>query len=150
MAVMTSAGSTIAIATGVPTTYDSTGFAAVTPYEVVGEVTDIGEFGKEYSTVNHTSLGSRQTKKFKGSFNNGTIQLQMARDTSAGSNQDALRAALDSDSSYSFCVTLQDGAKLYFTGKVTSYRTSVGNVDQITAATCNIEIDSEIVEVAAV
>ena len=149
MAVMTSAGSTLHIATGVPTTYDQAGFEAVgLTYVAIGEITDLGEFGTEYSVVNHTALGQRQTKKYKGSYNNGSLQLQMARDTD-DAGQTALRDALDSDDSYTFKVTLQDGTKAYFTGKVMSYRTSVGSVDQITGATTTVELDSEIVEVAA-
>lgn len=149
MAVMTSAGSTLAIASGVPTTYDQAGFEAVgLTYTVVGEVTDIGEFGTEYNVVNHTALGQRQIKKFKGSFNNGSMQVQLARD-SGNAGQTAMRNALSSDASFAFKVTLQDSTKIYFTGKVMSFRTSVGNVDQITGASATIEIDSTIVEVAA-
>lgn len=147
MAVQTSAGSTISITSTLPTTYDTTGWNALTGWTVVGEVTDIGEFGKEFNLVTHIPVGNRQVKKFKGSFNNGSIQLQMGRDSAAGSNQSALRAALVSDSSYSFKVTLQDLTKVFFTGKVMSYKTAVGSVDQITAASCTIEIDSEITEV---
>lgn len=145
MAVQTSAGSTLSIATGVPTTYDSAGYGALT-FTVVGEVTDIGEFGKEYNLVSFTPVGNRQVKKFKGSFNNGSIQVQMGRST-GDAGQTAMRSALTSDASFSFKVTLQDLTKIYFTGKVMSYKTSVGSVDQITSATSTIELDSEIVEV---
>jgi hypothetical protein len=86
-------------------------------------------------------------KKLKGSYNNGAIQLQMARDQAVANNQDKLKTALASDASYAFRVTLQDGTKLYFTGKVMSYKTGVGSVDQMTAATCAVEIDGDIVEV---
>ena len=145
MAVQTSAGTTLGIATGSPATFDSTGYNALT-YTVVGEITDLGEFGKEFNLVTHIPLGNRQVKKFKGSFNNGSLQLQLGRDT-ANVGQIALRTALASDASFSFRVTLQDATKLYFTGKVMSYKTSVGSVDQITGAMTAIEIDSEIVEV---
>lgn len=145
MAVQTSAGSTLSIATGVPTTYDATGFNALT-YTVVGEVTDIGEFGKEFNLVTHTPVSSRQVKKYKGSFNNGSLQVQMARDT-ANAGQTAMRTALASDASYSFKVTLQDLSKVFFTGKVMSFKTSVGSVDQLTGANTTIELDGEIVEV---
>lgn len=145
MAVMTSAGSTIEIGAALPTTYDQAGYEAVV-WTMIGEVTDLGEFGTEYNLVSHTSLGQRQTKKFKGSYNNGSLQLQMGRDTD-NAGQAALQAALDSDASYPFSVTLQDGTKIYFTGKVMSYRTAVGSVDQITGATTTIEIDSDILEV---
>lgn len=146
MAIQTSAGSTIAIATALPGTYDATGFNALT-WQLVGEVTDIGEFGKEYNLVTHMPVATRQVKKLKGSFNNGAIQLQMARDQAVGSNQDKLKTALGSDASYAFRVTLQDGTKMYFTGKVMSYKSAVGGVDSVTGATTAIEIDGEIVEV---
>lgn len=145
MPVMTSAGSTIAISTALPGTQDAAGFNALT-YTVVGEVTDIGEFGKEFNLVNHSPVGSRQVRKFKGSFNNGSLQLQMARDVS-NAGQTSMRSALNSDNSFSFRVQLQDGTRLYFTGKVMSFKTAVGTVDQITGASATIEVDSEIVEV---
>lgn len=145
MPVMTSAGSTLSIATGVPTTYDDVGFTALT-YVVVGEITDIGEFGPEYAVVTHSPVGTRSVKKFKGSVNNGSMPLQMARDvTNLG--QIAMRAALKSDDDYSFKVTLQDLTAIHFTGKVISFKTAVGSVDQITGANATIEIGGDIVEV---
>lgn len=145
MSVMTSAGSTLSIATGSPATNDATGFNALT-YTVVGEVTDIGEFGREYSESTHSPLGSRGVKKFKGSYNNGSLPLQMARD-STNAGQTAMKAALLSDADYSFRVTLQDLTKIYFVGKVMSYKNSVGSVDQITGSNCTIAISGDIVEV---
>jgi hypothetical protein len=145
MTVMTSAGSTLGISTSLPATFDAAGYNALT-YTAVGEITDLGEFGTEYNMVSFTALGNRRVRKFKGSYNNGALALQMGRDTS-DAGQTALRNALASDNSYSFKVTLQNGLKLYFTGKVMSYKTNVGNVDQVTAAATSIEVDSDIIEV---
>lgn len=147
MAVQTSAGSTLSISSSLPATYNEAGFEALT-YTVVGEITDLGEFGKEYVLVTHVALGNRKTRKFKGSYNNGSLQLQLGRDTS-DAGQAALIAAQHEDDSYSFRVVLQDGASSYFTGKVMSYKTQVGSVDQVTAATCTVELDDDVVEVAA-
>lgn len=144
MAVMTSAGSTLGISASLPATFDAAGFNALT-YTAVGEITDLGEFGAEYNLVTYTALGQRQTKKLKGSYNNGALQLQLGRDTT-DAGQTLLRTALSSDNSYSFRVTLQNATRLQFTGKVMSYKTSVGSVDQITGAQSTIEIDSVIVE----
>jgi hypothetical protein len=146
MAIQTSAGSTVAIATALPGTYDATGFNALT-WNIIAEVTDIGEVGKEFNLVTHMPIASRQVKKLKGSYNNGAITLQMARDTQASANQDKLKTALASDASYAFRVTLQDGSKLYYTGKVMSYKTQVGGVDNVTGASTAIELDNDIVEV---
>ena len=63
-------------------------------------------------------------------------------------SQAILVAAVNSDSSYSIKVTLQDGTKFYFSAQISSYTTNVGNVDQITSATVNFEIDNNIIEVA--
>jgi len=144
MTVMTSAGSTLGISTSLPATYDAAGFNALT-YTAVGEITDLGEFGTEYNLVSHTALGNRRVRKFKGSYNNGQLALQMGRDTT-DAGQTALRLALASDNSYSFKVTLQNGTKLMFTAKVMSYKTSIGSVDQITGASTSLEVDSDIVE----
>jgi hypothetical protein len=141
----TSAGTTIAISAALPATYNSTGFAALT-YTSIGEITDAGEFGKEYNLVTHNPLADRKTYKRKGSYNNGSMTLQMGR-VPDDAGQVLLLAAQDSDDSYSFKITLQDGTVNYFTGQVMSYRTSIGSVDTITSASVTVEVDSDIVEV---
>lgn len=142
----TSAGTTIGVVSGDPSTYDASGFEALT-YSLVGEVTDLGEFGREYSLVTHNPLGDRQTVKRKGSFNDGSISMTVAR-VPDDAGQTVLQEALDSDDNYSFNVTLQDGTNLYFSAQVMSYTANVGTVDQITTASVTIEITDEIIEVA--
>ena len=70
MTVYTSAGSTLTISATIPSTFDSSGYAAVFTASpgpaVVGEITDLGEFGREYALVTHMPVGSRGTQKFKG------------------------------------------------------------------------------------
>jgi hypothetical protein len=143
----TSAGTTIGIVSGDPSSYDATGFEALT-FSTIGEVTDLGEFGREYSLVTHNPLGDRQTVKRKGSYNDGSISMTVAR-TPDDAGQTILQTALDSDENFSFNVTLQDGTELYFQAQVLSYTTNVGTVDQITTASVTIEITDEIIEVAA-
>lgn len=141
----TSAGTTLSISAAAPATYDSTGFGALTWTEI-GEVSDMGEFGRQYNLVTFNTLGDRRTVKRKGSYNDGTIACQMARvPTDAG--QAVLVTAVDSDSSHSIKVVLQDGTIFYTTAQIMSYTTNVGNVDQITSATVNLEIDNDIIEV---
>jgi len=144
----TSAGTTIGIVSGDPATYDSAGFESLT-FDTIGEVTDLGEFGREYSLVTHNPLGDRQTVKRKGSYNDGAISMTVAR-TPDDAGQTVLQTALDSDENFSFNVTLQDGTELYFQAQVLSYTTNVGTVDQITTASVTIEITDEIIEVAPV
>lgn len=146
----TSAGSTIGISATLPTTFDddgTDGFPSLT-YNDIGEVTDLGEFGREYSLVTHNPLAERRTVKRKGSYNDGQISMSVARVPDDSGQADAI-VAMDSDEPVAFEVTLQDGTKLYFAGVVMSYTTNIGSVDQITSASVMVEITTDIVEVAA-
>jgi hypothetical protein len=143
----TSAGTTISVVDGNPATYDQAGFEALV-FSLVGEVTDLGEFGREYSAVTHNPLGDRRTVKRKGSYNDGTVAMTVAR-VPGDSGQTLLTQGLDSDDSYSFEVVLQDGTTLYFEAQIMSYTTNVGTVDQITTASVSLEITNDIIEVAA-
>ena len=148
MAWQTAAGATLAIATtaGAPTTVDAAGYAAKT-YTAVGEITNIGEFGREYALVTHQPLSTRGVKKGKGSFNNGTLNPTLALD-SDDAGQILMKTALNSDESYAFLVTLQDGTKYYMMAKVMSFKPNVGGVDDVVTAAPTLEIDSDdIVEV---
>lgn len=143
----TSAGTTISVVDSNPATYDQAGFEALT-YSLIGEVTDLGEFGREYSAVTHNPLGDRRTVKRKGSYNDGTVAMTVAR-VPGDAGQTLLTTGLDSDDSYSFEVVLQDGTTLYFEAQIMSYTTNVGSVDQITTASVSLEITNDIIEVAA-
>lgn len=145
MAVMTSAGTTLALSAVLPATEDSSGYNALT-WTVVGEITDLGELGKEYNLVTHMPLGNRRVQKLKGSYNSGTMAVQLGRDfTDAG--QIAFNTARDSDLDYAFRITLQNGKKMYYKGKVMSFKTNIGNVDQVTGASASLEVTSDIIEV---
>lgn len=140
MGVQTSAGTTLKIVANAPATYDSAGYATLFATGVnVGEITDLGEFGREYNLVSHNPVGSRGTQKFKGSFNEGTMTLQLGLDTD-DAGQILMKTASTSDSDYSFCVTAQNGDKYFFRAKVMSWKVGVGGVDQITSATATLEI----------
>jgi len=143
----TSAGTTIGISSTLPNTYDASGYGALS-YNAVGEVTDLGEFGREYALVTHNPLGARRTVKRKGSYNDGQVAMTVARVPSDTGQADII-TALDSDDPVAFEIVLQDGTTLYFAGVVMSYTTNVGSVDQITSASVMIEITTDIVEVAA-
>lgn len=138
MTAATSAGTTLHISAGVPSTFDDTGYAALT-YTAVGEVTDLGEFGREYNLVTHNPVGNRGTVKLKGSFNEGSMQVQLALDTD-DAGQILAKTASKSDANYAFKVTTQNGDKYYFQAKVMSFKVGVGGVDTVTSATMTLEI----------
>ena len=138
MTVRTSAGTTLKVSSAAPATFNSTGYAALT-FTAVGEITDFGEFGREFALVTHNPVGTRGTQKFKGSFNEGTMNLTLGLDTD-DAGQVLMKAASLSDSPYSFEVTTQNGDKYYFQAMAMSFKVGVGSVDSITTATCTLEL----------
>lgn len=143
MTVRTSAGTTLRVTSSAPATFDSSGynalFSASPAPALVGEITDLGEFGREYALVTHNPVGTRGTQKFKGSFNEGTMSLSLGLDTD-DAGQIIMKAASLSDNNYSFMVTTQNGDKYYFQAKVMSFKVGVGSVDSITTATTTLEL----------
>lgn len=138
MTVATSAGTTLKVSSATPVTFNVAGYSALT-FTSVGEITDLGEFGREYALVTHNPVGSRGTQKFKGSFNEGTMSLSLGLDTD-DAGQILMKAGSLSDANYSFEVTTQNGDIYYFQAKVMSWKVGVGSVDSITTATCNLEL----------
>lgn len=148
MAWQTAAGATLRIAEDAPATYDAAGYAAVVMTEV-GEITNIGQFGKEFALVQHQPLSRRGVGKGKGSFNNGTLNPNLAID-GLDEGQRMLREALESDQPYTMQVELQDGSSFFMRGLVMSFRHNVGGVDEVVTASPTIEVTSDpIVEVAS-
>lgn len=141
---MTSAGTTIAISAALPATYDKATFAALS-FTEIGEISDLGEFGREYNVVKFNPLKDRRTVKRKGSFDDGTVQVQLAK-AATDAGQAVLREAINSDLSYAVKIVLQDSTTFYFTAQVSSSTVNVGNVDQITSSTFKLEIDNDIIE----
>jgi hypothetical protein len=140
MASRTSAGSTIRVSAAQPGTFNAAGYAALS-WTAVGEITDLGEFGREYNLVTHNPIGTRATVKKKGSYNEGQINLMMALDE-ADAGQLILEAGAVSDNDYSFEITLQSGRKYYFQAQVMKFKPNVGSVDNITQASVMLELTS--------
>lgn len=144
MAAHTSAGTVLYLSAGVPTTYDASGFSALT-WTALGELTDAGEVGKEYALVTHNPLATRRTEKFKGSYNNGSMALQLARDSS-DAGQVLAKTAAGSDAPYSVKIVYQNSDIEYSQAMVMSYKTSIGSIDQMTGASITLEITGDIIE----
>lgn len=143
----TSAGTTIGISAALPGSYDQSGFEALT-FTIIGEIVSIGEYARKYEIVKHNPIDTRETIKLKGSFDEGTQAIGLAK---AGSDagQTLCRTALASDNSYAFEVVLQDGTTQYYQGQVTSFTTNPGSVNSILSSSVSIEINTEILEISA-
>lgn len=140
MTVQTSAGCKIYIGT-----------AETTPspddYLEIGEVTNFSEFGRVYQEIRHDAIGTRGTRKFKGTYDDGNITLQLGRDPS-DVGQAAAILARDDDEDYNFKITLNDEGVLgnpttfTFKAKVMSYTTNIGGPNQVVGATMMLGIKS--------
>ena len=147
MTAITAAGAIISLSAAIPGTETATAYGALS-YTVLGEVTDIPAFGKTYNLVTHNPIATRKTNKIKGSYNTGSLTLSLARDP-ADAGQVLAQTALDDDENYSFEIEFSDGSFQYFQAKVMSYTTNPASVDSIVACSIMVEIDTDIVEVAA-
>jgi hypothetical protein len=152
MTVKTSAGSTIAISAATPATFNAAGYGALT-FTTIGEVTDLGEFGRDYALVTHNPIATRGTVKRKGSFNEGTMDMKLGLDTD-DAGQILAKAAAQSDNDYSIKVATQNGDVYYFQAQVMSFKVNIGSVDQVTQASIKLELTTNsagvgIVEVLA-
>jgi len=139
MSFDTAAGAILSMSAVLPATYDAAGYGALTKVPI-GEITNIGEFGKEFALVTHQPLASRGTKKAKGSFNNGTLSPTCALDN-ANAGQQAIDAAVESDDPVAVCITLDDGTEYWCAALVMAKKISVGGSDDVVSASISMEID---------
>ena len=154
MTVRTTAGTTLAISADIPVTFDAAGYQDTgMDWSTVGEITDYGEFGRVYALVKHNPVASRGTKKFKGSYDEGSMALKLGLDTD-DAGQIVAKVAKSSDNDYSFKVVTQNGDVYYFQAQVMDFKIGLGGVDTITSASINLELTTSsagvgIVEVLA-
>lgn len=141
MAIQSVAGAVISISAGLPATYNAAGYEAVTGWATIGEVTNLGEFGRAYEVIRHNPIGTRATRKLKGSYDEGAVALTVALDNDDAGQVLAKTASL-SDADYSIRIVDQEGNEYYFPAKVLSFRRSFGTVNNVVSATINLEISS--------
>lgn len=159
MSVNTAAGSRLFVGTtlAIDQTSEVTALAdfASDVYTEVGEVEDLGEFGDEAGEAQFSSLADRRVRKFKTTFDAGSIPV-VCGDDSSDAGQQAMLAAFASDLDYNFKVLLNDQLTIsgtptvqYFRGKVMSKRRVVGMVTNVVRRRFAVGINSEIYEIAA-
>ena len=147
---VTFAGTKISISAGQPATYDAAGFGAVTSFSVIGEVTTApGSGGKTFEDVAYNVLSDRATKHLKGTFDQAEQTLTVIDDRS-DAGQTLAKAALDSDSEYSFKVEYSNGEIDYFLALVTGYEGEGGDANAIRQSTMTFRRNWQgVVEVAS-
>lgn len=154
--VLTGAGTRVYIGSVNPNA-DESALIAESTWKEIGEVTNIPQYGKTYTKVEHKPIASRGVVKIKGSFDNGSLALDLAR-VPGDEGQAACRLALNDDRPFNFKIEFNDNpgdgspdapTTQLFAGKVFSYTTNIGQVDSVIAAQLTIEIDGEILEIEA-
>lgn len=138
MTIGTVAGTIISVSAAAPASFDSTGYAALT-WTTIGNVEDGGEHGREYAEVTFNPIDTRGTRKYKGSFNEGTKTLSVAYD-SDDAGMIILKTALGSDSDFSFKVLYPNADIDYFQAKVLTVKKATGGVDTMRMASINLSI----------
>jgi len=143
----TMAGTKLSLTATAPATYDLTGFAALSDWTEVGEITNLSGHGDTYTEVTHLPLSSRRVQKIKGSVDAGSETYTLADDID-DAGQLVLRAALASDDDYYFMEEWQDGTIEYYAAKVMSFAGTGGDANTVRGRTITVGINDEILEQA--
>lgn len=155
MGITTTAKTKVSIGTTTPKT-DAAGYAADT-WTNIANISDVGEAGSQAEIVTGKFVDQDHVRKLKGSRDNGTMELVVARD-SADAGYAALIAAEATSFGYNFKVELNDkpaaGASpknsfFYFNAIVASRKHNFGDADNIVSTTFSLAISGSIIEVAA-
>lgn len=146
MSIFTNAGTNLAIVSGLPATYDSAGFAALS-FVDVGEVENIPEYGGTSQEITFTSLKDLIVKKLKGSFDPGSISVTLGRDVAdAGQVVVAAAAAPTNNTEHSIAITFSDGSINYFTALVMSYTINPNDVNSVVRSTMQVSLTNVVIE----
>lgn len=154
MAIQSGTGCTIAIGTTLAAV--NAGQFAQDDYTVVGEVSEIGEFGDQRSIVTFTSLADGRVRKARGTADAGDVPVTYAFD-GGDEGQDAIRDAFEEQSQsadeFNFRIQLSDGiatpTTFYFRARVTARRVQSITNDGIVTVQAMLAINSPVVEVAS-
>ena len=121
--VVSGSGSKLFVCATLPATHDQAGFEALT-WTLVTEVTEIGEYGREYESIDHAPIDTRIVETIKGNYREGGLPLSIGS-VPADAGQGILLAASEADTDISFKIDRNDGVVDYNIGKVFSYKPTV-------------------------
>lgn len=130
-----------------PASHDATGFAALT-YTQSAEATQIGDVGPENEVITYNTVCNGVVNKRLGATNFGQQTLELAYDDVNG-GQTILDAASIAKNQVAVRETLSSGVVLYYIAYVSSFKTQVGGSSDFLRASVGLELDGEIIKVAA-
>jgi hypothetical protein len=76
-------------------------------YTAIGQITNIPEFGRKYNEVKFSPIATRGVQKVKGSYDEGSVEIDIARDP-ADAGQILALIARDIDEAYNFKIAFND------------------------------------------
>lgn len=141
---------TVSPAAGCKIYIGGTGVLASEPaFQLIGKVSNMGEFGPAFDEITFSSLDDRNVLKFKGQRNDGSLALQLGRDATEDGQAD-LVAALATDFDYNFKIELNDApdttantpTTFLFKAKVMSFTTQIGEANSIVGSAAALGIQS--------
>jgi len=142
--VKSGSGSKVYVSAGLPATYNKAGYTALT-WTLVSDVTNVGEYGREYDLIEHAPIDTRVKQQIKGNYSCGSLSLAIGS-VPADAGQVILLAASTSDNNYSFKIERTDGAIDAFTAKVTTFKPTI-NGGAIISIACNVSIQTDIIDI---
>jgi hypothetical protein len=132
------AGFSIGVSAASPATLNAAGFAALT-YSNVGNIENIGGFGRVYELVTLKTLDTRGTQKIKGSFDSGNLDLKIAN-TTTDAGLTILKSESTTDNLVSVKITTSTGDITYCQALVMGTPRSGGSLDDIDFIDINLAI----------
>lgn len=136
-------GTVVSVSANLPATYDNAGYTDVgVVYTTLGEVVDVGEIAKSFTTVTHQPLDQDYPDKLKDVYDIGDVTITLGKvDSDAG--QVLLQTALASDASYTFKVAMASGAAAYITAKVLKAGLGAISSGGISTTSVSLAVDPE-------
>jgi len=121
--VVSGSGTLVYVSSSLPATHDQAGFEALT-WTLVNEVTEVGEYGRDYDTIEHAPINTRIIETIKGNYKEGGLPLSFAS-VPADAGQAVLLTASEADNDISVKIVRTDGQTDYNIGKVFSFKPNI-------------------------
>lgn len=137
------AGAVVSVSAGIPATYDSAGFAALS-WSVLGEVTSLPDSGEEYADIPVQVIGDSAggTDHYVGVQDQPESTISYVRDIS-DAGQVILAAASGSTTATACKIVYSNSEIEYFQMLVFSFRRMGGEANAVRMGQAKIRIDKQ-------
>lgn len=147
MGLQQSVGAAIAVSATLPTTFDSTGFAALT-YTKLGKLNGYPDLDGTRDIATFDNLETGEEEKFGDVFRAGNSTFNVGLDP-VDAGQIIVEAAKDANTKLAMEFTLKDGTIYYRQAIVTSFRPAGIGTGNIVLAAVGLEFEKTTIKVAA-